>query len=171
MNKCLLFVLCKQAFGEPSKPPIKELYLSENNLKTIYVNQLNWQKLSVLELSGNRWLCDCELYNTLQQIITNNSDIITPIALCSLPLKYSGVNLANIRKLERACNESITDNKMFTRNGPHIVFMKVILVIATLILTSVAFWIFWRIMRKYKTIRSINTMYPVMYVSAPTIEH
>lgn len=51
----------REAFGPAQIIP--EIYLNNNNLKSLDYNLLPWDKLEVFEIRGNNFFCSCDLYN------------------------------------------------------------------------------------------------------------
>lgn len=42
---------------------IFQLYLDDNNLSELPVDLIPWDKVEVLGMTGNEWLCNCDLAN------------------------------------------------------------------------------------------------------------
>lgn len=74
-NNEFLEEIDREAFA-PSQI-IPEIYLNNNNLKSLDYTLLPWDKLRVFEVKGNNFYCSCDLYNisaALPKEITINED-------------------------------------------------------------------------------------------------
>lgn len=101
--------------------------------------------------------------------VNHTNDVISFSAICSQPEEMSGIMLNEIETIENYCNHTFI-RKDRLGGGTHFILMQIILIIATIALVLMGMCTFWKVMLKYKTIRSINSAYPVIYYSAPTEE-
>ncbi|KNC24911.1 hypothetical protein FF38_03006 [Lucilia cuprina] len=81
-------------------PPLKKLYLHNNNLTTIEHNWVvNWQKISELDLRFNPWACDCTnswFIHSLMKQINNTTPVLTKNVNCATPLAWKNKPLLDL---------------------------------------------------------------------------
>lgn len=88
----LLNEIHAKAFGNENK--LKRLDLAANQLNQIDSKLIDWKRLEWLDLSGNRWDCNCQLLSFLPKILRklNNSG-----TLCNMPETLFNANLKDIK--------------------------------------------------------------------------
>lgn len=90
----LLKEIHANAFGD--KNQLQRLDLADNQLSQIDANLINWKQLKWLDLSGNRWDCNCQLLAFLPNILKKLNDSGYGGALCNLPEALFNVNIKDI---------------------------------------------------------------------------
>ncbi|XP_068631588.1 chondroadherin-like [Battus philenor] len=75
---------------------LKEVYLDDNNLSELSSDLMPWNKLEILGMTGNNWLCNCDLTNIIikQEAGTKFKD--GEIPYCAAPMKFAGTYITNI---------------------------------------------------------------------------
>lgn len=102
--------------------------------------------------------------------VNHTNDVISFSAICSQPEEMNGMILNEIEVIENYCNQTIIIREDRLARESHFILMQIILISASITLVLIGMYTFWKVMLKYKAIRSINSAYPVIYYSAPTEE-
>nr|CAD2152333.1 unnamed protein product [Meloidogyne enterolobii] len=99
-NSIFLSKIDQKAFGNflenKLETNIKYLDLSNCQLSNLSVLLLDWKKIKMLKLEGNRWNCDCQLISFLPQIlqkIKSTGDNFVEKVLCKEPNEYINIPL------------------------------------------------------------------------------
>ncbi|XP_061402928.1 leucine-rich repeat neuronal protein 1-like [Musca vetustissima] len=81
-------------------PPLKQLYLNNNNLSVVERNWFQrWDQITTLDLRFNSWACDCNnryLIHTLIKQINTTSAPLAPEVLCATPEAWKGKSLLQL---------------------------------------------------------------------------
>lgn len=97
------------AFSQPSigneedelRPPITKLYLSYNKLGYLHTHLLSrWDRLEVLDLQNNPWVCDCQnqwILSDLVPAMVKNNLPLTGI-VCHEPVEMRGQTLLELEQ-------------------------------------------------------------------------
>uniref|UniRef100_A0A1A9W9I4 LRRCT domain-containing protein n=1 Tax=Glossina brevipalpis TaxID=37001 RepID=A0A1A9W9I4_9MUSC len=73
----------------------------ESNNKKYEFSPKPWIKLKMFNIKGNQWVCDCELFETLEYIIGNDyQDFIDQDVRCESPYLLSGARLSNLTSIQ-----------------------------------------------------------------------
>lgn len=83
-------------------PPLKRLFLNDNNLATLTSDTFrSWDDMEELHLHDNPWLCDCELQYVLSQlmpIINRTTPHMIEHIRCAEPTAYEGRTLMELHE-------------------------------------------------------------------------
>lgn len=113
-----------QAFTFPEKdnaqreqwPPIKKLFLNNNNLTTLDNHLfIEWEQMSEIHIHDNPWLCDCELdwmVEILMPIISKKSPHLIGNIKCAAPLALINRKLVEL-------SEHKSHMRCMPKNGSH----------------------------------------------------
>ncbi|XP_052740263.1 phospholipase A2 inhibitor beta-like [Bicyclus anynana] len=82
--------------GIKDKWTLKEVYLNDNNLSELSTDLLPWNKLDVLGMSGNNWLCNCDLANIVTTQEAGTKFKPGEIPYCAAPMRMHGFYITNI---------------------------------------------------------------------------
>ncbi|CAH0667547.1 unnamed protein product [Chilo suppressalis] len=95
-NRNLRYISHNAFKGLKDKWTLKEVYLDDNDLSEISPDLMPWTKLDTLGMTGNNWLCNCDLADivTLQGAGEKFKTGESPY--CAAPLKLSGEYITNI---------------------------------------------------------------------------
>ncbi|XP_045448816.1 chondroadherin-like [Melitaea cinxia] len=95
-NRKLKYISHNAFRGIKEKWTLEEVYLDDNNLSELPTDLLPWDKLKVLGMTGNSWLCNCDLANivTKQHAGIKFKPGETPY--CAAPMRLSGAYITNI---------------------------------------------------------------------------
>ncbi|XP_058980989.1 leucine-rich repeat neuronal protein 1 [Musca domestica] len=81
-------------------PPLKHLYLNNNNLSVVERNWFQrWDQITTIDLRFNPWTCDCNnryLIHTLIKQINTTSAPLAPEVLCATPPAWKGKSLLQL---------------------------------------------------------------------------
>lgn len=75
---------------------LKEVYLDDNNLRELPVDLMPWEKLEVLGMTGNDWLCNCDLANIIITQSAGKKFNKDEVPYCTSPSKLYGSLLTDI---------------------------------------------------------------------------
>ncbi|KAL7078916.1 hypothetical protein ACQ4LE_002445, partial [Meloidogyne hapla] len=115
-NSIFLSNINQKAFGNflenKIETNIKYLDLSNCQLSNLSILLLDWNKLKMLKLEGNRWNCDCQLISFLPQILQKinlNAENFVKEVLCKEPNEYLNIPLIefNYKKMNECENINI----------------------------------------------------------------
>lgn len=81
----------------PRRNQLRQLDLADNQLSRVDINLVDWRQLERLDLSGNRWDCNCQLLEFLPEILRKLNDSGYGGVLCNLPESLFNVNLKYIQ--------------------------------------------------------------------------
>ncbi|CAH0719481.1 unnamed protein product, partial [Brenthis ino] len=85
------------AFREiKDKWTLKEVYLDDNNLSELPTDLLPWDKVEVLGMTGNSWLCNCDLADIVTKQGAGSKFKPGEIPYCAAPMRLSGAHITNI---------------------------------------------------------------------------
>ncbi|CAG5031854.1 unnamed protein product [Parnassius apollo] len=82
--------------GMKEKWTLKEVYLDDNNLSELSTDLMPWSKLEILGMTGNNWLCNCDLANIITKQEAGAKFKPGEIPYCAAPMKFSGTFITNI---------------------------------------------------------------------------
>ncbi|CAG9584482.1 unnamed protein product [Danaus chrysippus] len=74
---------------------LKEVYLDENNLSELPTDLLQWNRLEVLGMSGNNWLCNCDLADIVTRQEAGTKFKSEEVPYCAAPMRLSGTYITN----------------------------------------------------------------------------
>ncbi|XP_026750455.2 chondroadherin-like [Galleria mellonella] len=95
-NKNLRYINHNAFRGMKDKWTLKEVYLDDNHLNELSTDLLPWNKLEVLGMTGNNWLCNCDLNNIVTSQGAGTKFKPGEIPYCAEPMKFSGIYVTNI---------------------------------------------------------------------------
>nr|XP_026488240.1 chondroadherin-like [Vanessa tameamea] len=95
-NKNLKYISHNAFRGVKDKWTLKEVYLDDNNLSELSTDLLPWDKLEVLGMTGNRWLCNCDLANIVTKQDAGSKFKPGEIPYCAAPMRLTGAYVTNI---------------------------------------------------------------------------
>ncbi|CAH2106553.1 unnamed protein product [Euphydryas editha] len=95
-NKKLKYISHNAFRGLKEKWTLKEVYLDDNNLSELSTDLLPWDKLEVLGMTGNNWLCNCDLANIVTKQNAGSKFKPGEIPYCAAPMRLSGAYITNI---------------------------------------------------------------------------
>ncbi|XP_050346326.1 TLR4 interactor with leucine rich repeats-like [Nymphalis io] len=95
-NKNLKYISHNAFRGVKDKWTLKEVYLDDNNLSELSIDLLPWDKLEVLGMTGNSWLCNCDLANIVTKQDAGSKFKPGEIPFCAAPMRLSGAYITNI---------------------------------------------------------------------------
>ncbi|XP_046979104.1 TLR4 interactor with leucine rich repeats-like [Vanessa cardui] len=95
-NKNLKYISHNAFRGVKDKWTLKEVYLDDNNLSELSTDLLPWDKLEVLGMTGNHWLCNCDLANIVTKQDAGSKFKPGEIPYCAAPMRLSGAYVTNI---------------------------------------------------------------------------
>ncbi|XP_045535651.1 phospholipase A2 inhibitor beta-like [Papilio machaon] len=75
---------------------LKEVYIDDNNLSELSADLMPWSKLEILGMTGNSWLCNCDLAEIITKQEAGNKFKDGDIPYCAAPMKYAGTYVTNI---------------------------------------------------------------------------
>ncbi|CAH2037730.1 unnamed protein product, partial [Iphiclides podalirius] len=75
---------------------LKEVYLDDNNLSELSTDLMPWNKLDILGMTGNSWLCNCDLANIVTKQEAGTKFKGGDIPYCAAPMKMTGTYITNI---------------------------------------------------------------------------
>ncbi|XP_059045375.1 leucine-rich repeat neuronal protein 3-like [Achroia grisella] len=111
-NSILRYISHNAFRGIKDKWTLKEIYMDNNGLSEVSIDLLPWNKLDVLGMTGNRWLCNCELYNIVTSQGAGTKFKPGDIPFCAAPMILSGEYITNI-----TLSFCPSDNKLETQSG------------------------------------------------------
>ncbi|KAG6445885.1 chondroadherin isoform X2 [Manduca sexta] len=82
--------------GLKDKWTLKEVYLDDNNLSELSADLMPWNKLETLGMTGNNWLCNCDLANIVTRQGAGTKFRPGDIPYCAAPMRMSGEYITNI---------------------------------------------------------------------------
>ncbi|XP_072932110.1 uncharacterized protein [Epargyreus clarus] len=95
-NRNLRYISHNAFRGLKDKWTLKEVYLDENNLSELSTDLMPWNKLDVLGMTGNNWLCNCDLANIVTKQEAGTKFKVGEIPYCAAPMRLSGAYVTNI---------------------------------------------------------------------------
>ncbi|KAL4709901.1 hypothetical protein ACJJTC_003864 [Scirpophaga incertulas] len=95
-NRNLRYISHNAFRGLKDKWTLKEVYMDDNNLSELSPDLMPWTKLDALGLTGNSWLCNCELINIVTIQKAGQKFKYGEIPYCTAPLRLSGEYITNI---------------------------------------------------------------------------
>ncbi|KAI5651752.1 leucine rich repeat domain-containing protein [Phthorimaea operculella] len=95
-NRKLRYISHNAFRGMKDKWTIREVYIEDNNLSELSTDLMPWGKLEKLDMTGNSWLCNCDLANIVVTQGAGQKFKEDHIPLCSAPMKMHGEYLTNI---------------------------------------------------------------------------
>ncbi|KAJ2945920.1 hypothetical protein O0L34_g4835 [Tuta absoluta] len=114
-NRKLRYISHNAFRGMKDKWTISEVYLEDNNLSELSTDLMPWSKLEILDMTGNTWLCNCDLANIVTTQGAGEKFRADHIPLCSAPMRLHGEYLTNITSHLFCPTFDSTTSK--TRNG------------------------------------------------------
>lgn len=95
-NRNLRYISHNAFRGLKDKWTLKEVYLDDNDLSELSSDLMPWAKLDILGMTGNNWLCNCDLADivTIQKAGTKFKP--GEIPFCAAPMRLSGEYITNI---------------------------------------------------------------------------
>ncbi|KAF5271227.1 hypothetical protein FQA39_LY08234 [Lamprigera yunnana] len=151
----LLREIDEEAFAHLQK--LKEVYLNDNNLRTISPLLLPWNQIEIVDIRRNQFMCNCDLYNISQQLPNFlKSGVNSPY--CVDPVNYCSVEIVMLTNETCSYNNKMGPRGQIQALGNFRV-MKITLVtlIIVLVISSVlAVWLGYVKWRVYQR----NLLYP-----------
>ncbi|XP_038212297.1 chondroadherin-like [Zerene cesonia] len=95
-NKNLRYISHNAFRGLKDKWTLKEVYLDDNNLSELATDLMPWNKLEVLGMTGNSWLCNCDLANIVTKQEAGSKFRTGEIPYCAAPMRLNGAFITNI---------------------------------------------------------------------------
>lgn len=95
-NRNLRYISHNAFRGLKDKWTLREVYLDDNNLSELSTDLMPWNKLEILGMSGNNWLCNCDLANIVTKQGAGSKFKSDEIPFCAAPMKFSGTYITNI---------------------------------------------------------------------------
>ncbi|CAH2268987.1 chondroadherin-like [Pararge aegeria] len=95
-NRNLRYISHNAFRGIKDKWTLKEVYLDDNNLSELSTDLLPWNKLEVLGMTGNNWLCNCDLANIVTNQEAGTKFKAGEIPYCAAPMRLNGAYITNI---------------------------------------------------------------------------
>ncbi|XP_050670751.1 chondroadherin-like [Leptidea sinapis] len=95
-NKNLRYISHNAFRGLKDKWTLKEVYLDDNNLSELSTDLMPWNKLETLGMTGNSWLCNCDLANIITKQNAGTKFRTGEIPYCAAPMRLSGSYITNI---------------------------------------------------------------------------
>ncbi|XP_048482960.1 insulin-like growth factor-binding protein complex acid labile subunit [Plutella xylostella] len=75
---------------------LKEVYLDDNNLSELPSDLMPWSKLDTIGMTGNNWLCNCDLANIVIAQGAARKFKTGDIPYCVAPMRWSGAYITNV---------------------------------------------------------------------------
>ncbi|CAH0750958.1 unnamed protein product [Diatraea saccharalis] len=95
-NRNLRYISHNAFRGLKDKWTLKEVYLDDNDLSEISPDLMPWDKLDTLGMTGNSWLCNCDLADVVTRQGAGHKFKTGEIPFCAAPLRLSGEYITNI---------------------------------------------------------------------------
>ncbi|XP_026725125.1 protein artichoke-like isoform X2 [Trichoplusia ni] len=95
-NKNLRYISHNAFRGLKDKWTLKEVYLDDNNLSELSTDLMPWNKLEILGMTGNSWLCNCDLADIVTKQEAGTKFQAGEIPYCAAPMRFSGAYITNI---------------------------------------------------------------------------
>ncbi|XP_045772075.1 phospholipase A2 inhibitor beta-like [Maniola jurtina] len=95
-NRNLRYISHNAFRGVKNKWTLKEVYLDDNKLSELSTDLLPWNKLEVLGMTGNKWLCNCDLANIVTKQEAGTKFKTGEIPYCAAPMRLTGAYITNI---------------------------------------------------------------------------
>lgn len=95
-NRNLRYISHNAFRGLKDKWTLKEVYLDDNNLSELSPDLMPWSKLDVLGMTGNSWLCNCDLVNIVNKQGAGDKFKSDEVPYCAAPMRLSGEYITNI---------------------------------------------------------------------------
>ncbi|XP_041978653.1 chondroadherin-like [Aricia agestis] len=95
-NKNLKYISHNAFRSIKEKLTLKEVYLDNNNLSELPTDLLVWSQLDILGMSGNSWLCNCDLADIVVKQGAGTKFKTDEIPHCAAPMRLSGAYITNI---------------------------------------------------------------------------
>ncbi|CAK1547081.1 unnamed protein product [Leptosia nina] len=95
-NKNLRYISHNAFRGLKDRWTLKEVYLDDNNLSELSTDLMPWSKLEVLGMTGNSWLCNCDLANIVTKQEAGSKFRTGEIPFCAAPMRLNGAYITNI---------------------------------------------------------------------------
>ncbi|XP_013199689.1 phospholipase A2 inhibitor beta [Amyelois transitella] len=101
--------------GLKDKWTLKEVYLDDNNLSELSTDLMPWSKLEILGMTGNNWLCNCDLANIITGQGASSKFKPGEIPYCAAPMRLAGSLITNITiSFCPAFDKTFTPNRGFS---------------------------------------------------------
>ncbi|XP_075973353.1 tsukushi-like isoform X2 [Anticarsia gemmatalis] len=95
-NRNLRYISHNAFRGLKDKWTLKEVYLDDNNLSELSPDLMPWKRLEILGMTGNNWLCNCDLANIVTKQGAGTRFKSDEIPFCAAPMRLSGAYITNI---------------------------------------------------------------------------
>lgn len=95
-NRNLRYISHNAFRGLKDKWTLKEVYLDDNDLSELSPDLMPWNKLETLGMTGNNWLCNCDLANIVTRQEAGTKFKPGDIPYCAAPMRLSGAYITNI---------------------------------------------------------------------------
>ncbi|XP_049869114.1 chondroadherin-like isoform X1 [Pectinophora gossypiella] len=95
-NRRLRYISHNAFRGLKDQWTLTEVHLDDNNLSELSSDLMPWSKLVLLGMSGNNWLCNCDLANIVTKQGAGQKFKEDEIPYCAAPIKLSGQYITNI---------------------------------------------------------------------------
>ncbi|XP_053607280.1 toll-like receptor Tollo isoform X2 [Plodia interpunctella] len=114
-NENLRYISHNAFRGLKDKWTLKEIYLDDNNLSELSPDLMPWNKLEILGMTGNNWLCNCDLANIITTQGAGSKFKPSEIPYCAAPMKLAGSLITNITvSFCPAFDKTFTSNRGFS---------------------------------------------------------
>ncbi|XP_022123640.2 carboxypeptidase N subunit 2-like isoform X1 [Pieris rapae] len=95
-NKNLRYISHNAFRGLKDRWALKEVYLDDNNLSELSTDLMPWNRLAVLGMTGNNWLCNCDLANIVTKQEASTKFKPGKVPFCAAPMRLNGAYITNI---------------------------------------------------------------------------
>lgn len=146
-----------------------DLSVLEPNNKNYDVSPRPWIELKVFNIKGNHWMCDCELFQTLEYIIGKDyQDVVDQDVRCEAPYVLSGARLSNLTSAQICALQIPKKYRVVDEDPPrfrrkHYVILTVVTATVVVILGLIIGFIVVCIRRRLK--REDFGVEPIRYTS------
>ncbi|XP_028161735.1 chondroadherin [Ostrinia nubilalis] len=159
--------ISRSAFrGMKDKWTLKEVYLDDNNLSELSTDLMPWDKLEILGMTGNSWLCNCDLANIVTAQGAGKKFKFGEIPYCAAPMRLSGEYITNITVSFCPTFDNTFTSKRSFRIGdlkPKHVLWSIFGVTVVVAIGMVLGWIVKAMKTVYK--KKIKKTQPIRYIN------
>ncbi|KAF7634973.1 hypothetical protein Mgra_00005572 [Meloidogyne graminicola] len=148
-NSIFLSKIDSKAFGNYLTTKIINLNLSNCQLSNLPLLLLDWKKIKILRLEGNRWNCNCQLISFIPQLLDKikiNNKQFNQI-LCKEPNEYLNIPIINFNEKKIQNCENVNTLSSFLEDEKEEKFFKKYFIsiasgLSLLMFTSIALLIY-----------------------------
>ncbi|CAB3253601.1 unnamed protein product [Arctia plantaginis] len=95
-NQNLKYISHNAFRGLKEQWTLREVYLDDNNLSELSTDLMPWNKLEILGMTGNNWLCNCDLVDIVSKKGAGLKFKTNEIPFCAAPMRFSGTYVTNV---------------------------------------------------------------------------